>query len=75
MILAIVILATLVTKATVNRAVIDLTSLEPHFDHSGNSVAYLSKSTIDSVFGFGWGTGRNNSQWEARWRRLRAIPS
>lgn len=54
---------------------VDLTSLEPHFDHSGNSVAYLSKPTIDSVFGFGWGSGRNNSQWEARWRRLRAIPS
>lgn len=54
---------------------VDLTSLEPHFDHSGNNVAYLSKPTVNSVFGFGWGSGRNNSQWEARWRRLRVIPS
>lgn len=49
----------------------------PNIGHNNNNnnVAYLNKTIVGSGFGFGWSARRNKSQWEARWRRLRAVLS
>lgn len=53
---------------------VDLANFNPDFGH--NNVAYSSKSTVRHGFALDWNPVRNNrSQWEARWKRLRAVLS
>lgn len=51
---------------------VDLASFNPDFNY--NNVAYSNKN-ISPNFMFDWNPGRNKSQWEARWKRLRAVLS
>lgn len=52
---------------------VDLANLNSDFSHS--NVAYSNKNTASPGFAFDWNPVRNNSQWEARWKRLRAVLS
>jgi len=52
---------------------VDLANFNSDFSHS--NVAYSNKSTASSGFAFDWNPVRNKSQWEARWKRLRAVLS
>jgi len=50
---------------------VDLANFNPDFDHG--SAAYTNKA--GPGFAFDWNPARNKSQWEARWKRLRAVLS
>lgn len=52
---------------------VDLANLNSDFSHS--NVAYSNKSIASPGFAFDWNPVRNNFQWEARWKRLRAVLS
>jgi len=46
-----------------------------NFNSDFSNVAYSNKSIASSGFAFDWNPVRNKFQWEARWKRLRAVLS
>lgn len=52
---------------------VDLANLNSGFSHS--NIAYSNESIASPGFAFDWNSVGDKSQWEARWKRLRAVLS